>query len=336
MGSDPSAAPGASRAPVEQIRDELRRRDHFVITSHVRPDGDAIGSQLAMAYALRAMGKQVRVLDRDQAPPFLQPFPGVDTIEITDRVGDDAVGAVIVMECGDLSRTGLSGLEQHFIINIDHHPGNAGFGALNWFDKTAAACGEMVFDVIQALGVRLTVEMATHIYLAILTDTGSFHFSSISPRTFDISRQMLEAGVDPVWVARTVYDSNSLGRLKLFGAVLNAMQLEAEGRLAVLYIDDAMVQAAGGTYDDTEGLINFPLTVREIEAVAFFKQVTDAHQYRVSMRSKGDIDIGGVAKRFDGGGHKNAAGCTVQGPIETARGLIVPAMIEAIESGSRD
>src|SRR6185503_9425159 len=116
------------------------------------------------------------------------------------------------MECGDLARTGVAGLERGFVINIDHHVGNTMYGAVNWFDASAAACGEMVFDLVQALGVRLSPEIAVHIYVAILTDTGSFHYSSISPRTFDISRQCMEAGVDPVSVARSVYDSNSLGR----------------------------------------------------------------------------------------------------------------------------
>lgn len=321
----------ADRDTLARIRDEVMRRDRFVVTSHVRPDGDAIGSAMAMAYALRALGKQARVVNRDAAPPPLRPFPGVSAIEIADRVADaDSVDAVIVMECGDLARTGLTGLERHFIINIDHHPGNAMFGAINWFDGTAAACGEMVFDLVQALGVPLTREIATHIYLAILTDTGSFHFSSISPRTFDICRQTLEAGVDPVAVSRAVFDSNSLGRLKLFGAVLSSMQLDASGRLAILSLDDEMLRTAGATDDDSEGLINFPLTVREIQAVVFFKQA-ESNQYRVSLRSKGDIDIGRVAKHFQGGGHKNAAGCTVAGPLEAARGLIVPEVLAELD-----
>ena len=131
----------------------------------------------------------------------------------------------------------------------------------------------MVFDLVRALGVPLSLEIATHIYLAILTDTGSFHYSSISPRTFDICREALEAGVDPVLVARNVYDSNNMGRLKLFGAVLSAMQIDPTGRIAIVYLDHEMARAAGGTYEDTEGLINLPLTVKEIQAVVFFKQV---------------------------------------------------------------
>ena len=127
--------------------------------------------------------------------------------------------------------------------------------------------------LVGALGVPLSPEIATHIYVAILTDTGSFHYSGISPRTFDICRECLLAGVDPVLVARNVYDSNNMGRLKLFGAVLSAMQLDPTGRIAIVYLDHEMARAAGGTYEDTEGLINLPLTVKEIQAVVFFKQV---------------------------------------------------------------
>jgi phosphoesterase RecJ-like protein len=122
------------------------------------------------------------------------------------------------MECSSLDRTGVTGFDRSFVINIDHHQGNTGYGAVNWFDQGAAACAEMVFDVIVALGVPLGPAIATHLYVGILTDTGSFHYSAISPKTFDIARQLVEAGVDPTAVARTVFDSNTLGRLKLFGA----------------------------------------------------------------------------------------------------------------------
>ena len=274
-------------------------------------------------------GKDVTIVNRDAAPPPLMAFPGVPSIQIASEVSGD-FDAAVIMECGDLGRPGVAGLDRYFLINIDHHPGNDGYGALNWFDSSAAACGEMVFDLVCALGVPLSLEIATHIYLAILTDTGSFHYSSISPRTFDICRQMLEAGVDPVAVARRVYDSNNLGRLKLFGSVLSAMRIDPSGRIAIVYVDHEMARAAGGTYEDTEGLINLPLTVKEIQSVVFFKQ-TEGNEYRVSMRSKGDIDIGTVAKSFGGGGHKNAAGCSATGPIDGLQKLFVEKIEQAID-----
>ncbi len=285
---------------------------------------------MALAYALRGLGKEVRVVNKDPAPAPLMAFPGVPSIEIGDTV-EGPIDAVVVMECGDLARTGLRDLERFFIINIDHHPGNHGFGAINWFDATAAACGEMVFDLIARLGAPLSSEIAHHIYLAILTDTGSFHFSSITARTFDISRQTVDAGVDPARVARIVFDSNNLGRLKLFGAVLSSMALDPTGRLAVMYLDPQMTQAAGGTYDDTEGLINLPLTVKEIQAVIFFKE-SEAGEYRVSLRSKGTIDVGAVAKSLGGGGHKNASGCTVRGAYPGVRDQMIGLVTKAIDS----
>ena len=177
----------------------------------------------------------------------------------------------------------------------------------------------MVFDLVHALGVPLTLEIATHIYLAILTDTGSFHYSGISPRTFDICRAAARGRRrSGAASARNVYDSNNMGRLKLFGAVLARCRSTRSGRIAIVYLDHEMARAAGGTYDDTDGLINLPLTVKEIQAVVFFKQ-HEGDEYRVSMRSKGEIDIGAVAKEFGGGGHKNAAGCTVTGDIDALR-----------------
>lgn len=323
----------ATETTLAQVADAIRRRQRFVIVSHVRPDGDAVGSAMAMAFALERMGKQARVVSRDTPPPPLLTFPGVSGIEIVDRI-DDPGEAVIVMECGDLARTGIQGLDTGFVINIDHHPGNTMYGALNWFDISAAACGEMVFELIQELGVALSPEMATHVYVAILTDTGSFHYSSITPRTFDICRQCTEAGVDPQAVARSIFDSNNLGRLKLFGAVLSRMQLDASGRIAVVYVDRQLASDCGGTYEDTEGLINLPLTVKEIQAVVFFKE-NGPDDWRVSMRSKGEIDVNAVAREFGGGGHKNASGCSARGSLADLTALFRHKLTDAIARAGR-
>jgi len=317
-------------AELTEIVEAIRARQRFVISSHTRPDGDSIGSSLAMAFALRAMGKEADVVHSDPAPGPLMQFPGVRDIQVMPQVGNH-YDAAIVMECGDLGRTGVAGLDRFFLINIDHHPGNVGYGRLNWFNPDAAACGEMVFDLVKALGAPLTPEVAIHVYLAILTDTGSFHYANISPRTFEICKEALEAGVDPVAVARNVYDSNNMGRLKLFGAVLSAMQIDPSGRVAIVYLDHEMARAAGGTYEDTEGLINLPLTVKEILAIVFFKQI-EGDEYRVSMRSKGTIDIGGIAKEFGGGGHRNAAGCTVTGAIDALKKMFIEKIEAKIEA----
>jgi phosphoesterase RecJ-like protein len=331
MTSEHSGGTALHQDVVRQIRDEIAGRRRFLITSHARPDGDSIGSQLAMAFALDALGKDVRIVNADRAPDHYQDFPGMERIEIAPQVEPD-VDAVLVMECSDLSRTGVAGLDGQFIINIDHHIGNRLYGAVNWYDESAAACGEMVFDIIRTLGVPLTLEIATHIYLAILTDTGSFHHSHITPRTFDICRQTVEAGVEPAAMARRVFDSNSFGKLKLIGALLDAMELVDDGRLAVLYIDDDMLEACGCTHNDTEGLINLPLTAREIQAVVFFKAGPD-DTVRVSMRSKYDVDVRQVATGLGGGGHKNAAGFTVNGRLADIRPGIIDRIVGAIREG---
>ena len=325
-------AMAATDPEINDIVAAIRARGRFIISSHARPDGDSLGSQLAMAFALQELGKDVTVVNADPASPAFMAFPGVPAVKIAQAV-DPAWGdfdATIVMECSDYARTGVADLNRFFTINIDHHPGNTGYGQINWFDSSAAACAEMVFDVVQALGVQMSIEIATHIYIAILTDTGSFHFSNLSPRTFDICRQLLEAGVDPVRVARQVYDNATAGRLKLCGAVLSSMRVDPTDRIAVLYLDQAMADAAGAAYDDTDGVINQPLTVKEILAVVFFKQSQDG-PYRISLRSKGEVDIGAVAKAYGGGGHKNAAGCSASGPIDELRSVFVDKVTDAID-----
>jgi phosphoesterase RecJ-like protein len=273
-------------------------------------------------------------VNRDPAPGPLLVFPGVSKMEVADRI-DDPGDAVIVMECGDLSRTGVEGFERGFVINIDHHLGNTNYGALNWFDAGAAACGEMVFDLVKELGVPLSPEIATHVYLAIITDTGSFHYSSISPHTFDICRQCMEAGIDPSQMARAIFDSNNLGRLKLFGAVLSKMELDASGRVATVYVDQKLATECGGTYEDTEGIVNLPLTVKDIQAVTFFKEAAP-NDWRVSMRSKGEVDVNAIANEFGGGGHKNASGCSATGSLEELKLLFERKLIQQIEAaGSR-
>jgi bifunctional oligoribonuclease and PAP phosphatase NrnA len=313
---------------VGEIRDAILERQRFVITSHARPDGDAIGSQVALALALRQLGKSVTLVGRDPPPPQFQTFPGVADIAVTPTV-DGQYDAAIVLECGDLSRTGVAGLEKYFVINIDHHPGNAMYGALNWFDETAAACGELVFDVIESLGVTLTSEIATHIYVTILTDTGGFHYSHITPRTFEICRRCNEAGAKPEAIARAVYDSNSMGRLRLMGAVLNDLEIEAGGKVALADLNLTLLERTGATHEDADGLINIPLSVKDIQSVAFFKEVAP-NSYRISLRSKGLVDVNLVANTFGGGGHKNAAGFSLNGPYPEIRAKVLDALARAL------
>lgn len=316
--------------PPAELIERIRQGGRFVVASHQRPDGDAIGSAMAMALALGGLGKHATVVTDAIPPFFLQPFPHVDTIRITPEV-TEAFDAALIMECSELARTGVRGLDRSPVVNIDHHPGNTSYGLINWIDESAAACGEMAFTLIDALGAPLTKAIATHIYLAVLTDTGSFHFSHLTPRTYEIARRCVEAGADPQWIARTHYDSNTLARVRIFGAVMNDMVIVDEGRVALLSITRQVMDDLGGTSDDLEGLINFPLTVKDVEAVAFFKEVADA-EWRVSLRSKGSVDIGAIARQHGGGGHTNAAGCSAHGKIDDVQKLFSQMLTDAVRN----
>ncbi len=321
--------PTREPAALAEIVTRLRAARRVVVSSHERPDGDAIGSGMALVLALRAGGVDARMAMADVPPPALRPFPGVADLWVTPEV-TETFDAAVIMECSSLSRTGVTGLDRSPVVNIDHHPGNTGYGVVNWVDESAAACGELVFTLLEALDAPLTAAVATHVYLAILTDTGSFHFSHLTPRTFEIAARCVAAGAQPEWVARTHYDSNSMARVRLFGTVLSAMTVDPSGRIAILTITPAMAAAAGGSYDDTEGLINFPLSVAGVRAVAFLKETATPGEWRVSLRSKGATDIGQVAKVRGGGGHRNAAGCSARGSLDAVRAEFLDALGVAV------
>jgi len=315
---------------LRQISDELLGRSRFLITSHARPDGDSIGSQVALAAALRTLGKTVRLVNRDAPPPAYLAFPGVSAIEVAEAV-DGEFDAVVALECPDLARPGVAGLDRYFVLNIDHHGGNALYGAVNWFDESAAACGEMVADLVDVLDVPWTQEIGTALYLAILTDTGSFRHGHMTARTFEVCRRAVDAGADPVAIAQTVFDSSSVGKLKLIGALLDTMRIEAGGRLAVLELDDRLLAETGTTVYDTDGVINMPFMASSIEAVLLVRSEGE-RQVRVSLRSKGDVDVRAIAGAFGGGGHRNASGFTVDGDAGAIRDEAIARLTRALEA----
>jgi phosphoesterase RecJ-like protein len=269
------------------------------------------------------------VIDRDPVPVPYRAFPGVDTIEIARAVTGPA-DAVVVLECSEIERPGLDGLSRYFVVNIDHHLGNEMYGAVNWFDGSAAACAEMVADVIDALGVPWSQEIAAHLYLGIATDTGGFRHGPVSSRTFETCRRIAETGVDTAALSRRIFDSFGLGRVKLTGAMLGRMELVHGNRVALLAFDDALLAECGANADDTEGLVNLPLGADEVRAVALFKGQADG-SLRVSLRSKNDVDVRQVATRWGGGGHLNAAGCTLSGDVAAERAAIIAALGRVVD-----
>ena len=314
-------------ADLSRIRDTLLHGNSFLLTSHARPDGDSLGSQLALAGALRQLGKQVRIINSDPAPALYAFLPDASTIEIAASV-EDPFDAVVVLECATLSRPGVAGLEGRLLINIDHHAGNAMYGDINWHDTSACACAEMVFELIEALGARLTPAIATHVYVAILTDTGSFRHANITARTFEICRRVAETGIDAAGMAAQVYNNSSLGRVRLTGMLLDQMKLEHDQRIAVLAMNDAMLADADCDPDDLEGIVNLPLAARAVRAVVFFKETDEG--LRVSLRSKDVVDVRQVAVSFGGGGHPNASGFTVEHPTPETRAEIIARVATAI------
>ena len=319
------AAVAVPRALVEA----LHAPGPVLICGHARPDGDAIGSVMAMAAALRALGRPVRTVSGDPAPPSLLALPSMDTFEITSDV--DATGTtVVVMESGSLARTGIVGLDRgSAVLNIDHHLGNTSYGTVNWFDESAAACVEMVADAIDALGVTWTPEIATHLYLGLLTDTGGFRHSHIAARSFELARRCVLAGADPVYIGQVAYDSFSLGRVRLIGELLHGMRIDADGRVAVLTLTPDVHVRAGSTPDETEGLINLPFTAQDIRAVCLLRNDEDGVT-RVSLRSKGSIDVRAIAQRFGGGGHTNASGFTATASLAEVRETLLPLLRDAV------
>lgn len=321
-------------ASLHEVVDAIRSRQSFLLTSHARPDGDAIGSSVALALALEQLGKQATVVLRDPVPAPYRPFPAIEHIRIADRV-EAPFDAAIVLECSDLTRPGVAGLDRYTLINIDHHLGNTAYGTVNWFDERAAACAELVADLIDALGVPWTPAIASHLYLGITTDTGGLRYGSISARTYDTCRRIVEAGVDTPQLSRQIFESYSVGRVRLTGALLNAMTLHHDNRLAVMAFDDALLARCGATPDDTEGLVNMPLGAQDVMAVVMLKLQVDG-TWRISLRSKGAVDVRAVAMKWQGGGHRNASGCTMAGDQATVERLLIGAIadeLDAVDTG---
>jgi phosphoesterase RecJ-like protein len=208
------------------------------------------------------------------------------------------------------------------IINIDHHVSNAFFGDLNLIDPGASSAAEIIYDLIRALPAPFTREVAQNIYTGLLTDTGSFHYSNTSPKAFSVARACLLAGVDPWEVSQKVYDTQPLPRLRLLPRVLDTLELLEDGRVSSVVVTQQMLREAGATVGMTEDFINFPRSVQGVEVALLFREVT-SRKYRVSMRSRGAVDVALIAGQFQGGGHPAASGCTVEGSLSDVKNQIL-------------
>src|SRR5712664_109248 len=256
---------------LSQVVELIESKNCFGITSHVRPDGDSLGSSLGLYWLLRALEKDVEVIMRDGAPHAYRQLPGAEAIRVTPSV-DRPYDAVFVIECSDVTRPGLDELEKQFVVNIDHHSTTALFGKINWIDSTASAVGEMIYNLCKATGVRVTKEIAECVYTALITDTGSFHFSNTTERTFKVASELLRTGVKPAKAAEAVFASYPWSRIQLMGAVLSTARRDESGHVACMRQTLDMQRQAQASDEDADGFVNYPLTVGEVEAVALLKE----------------------------------------------------------------
>jgi phosphoesterase RecJ-like protein len=299
---------------LEQVLHHITERRHFLVTSHTRPDGDAIGSTLALALILRKMGKSAEIVFGDSVPVIYRPLPHAETIVHTSRV-NGSYDAAIILECDSVLRTRLQGLEEHFLINIDHHQTSKPFADVNWIDPSACAVAEMVFRLALAAGVKITPEIATCLYTAVLTDTGAFCYSPTSARTFELAKLLVEHGADPARIAQNVYFSSPTSKMRLLGAALS--NLHREGIVAWMSVTRQDMHRCGALEEDCEGLVNYALGIAGVEVAVFFRETND-QRVRISMRSKGAVNVAGIAEKFGGGGHECASGFSVPGGLRAA------------------
>ncbi|MFZ0301944.1 MAG: bifunctional oligoribonuclease/PAP phosphatase NrnA [Terracidiphilus sp.] len=311
--SQPLPWPGHDDA-VEEILRVINKGERFLVVSHARPDGDAIGSVLAFGELLRQLGKRADMVTADRVPPVYRRMPGVDALRIAEGV-EGPYDAAILLECAGIERARLEGLSQFLLINIDHHITARPYAQLNWIDFEAVSVGEMVYRIAKAADVKITPEMATCLYATVLTDTGGFCYGSLRGSTFALAQELVEAGADAREIAREIYFSTPLSKVRLMAAALN--RLKCEGEIAWLWITDDDIERAAASDEDTEGIVNAAIGIAGIEAAVFLRGVNDG-TVRLSLRSKGKVNVAAIAERLGGGGHENSAGCTLEGPLERA------------------
>lgn len=303
---------------LDKVLQAIRARHRFVVTSHARPDGDGIGSALACGQILRMMGKEADVVIYDGIPRIYQNLPFAErAIQAKNVPLNDAV---ILLECDSTKRAALEGLDHCFLINIDHHVSGRNFGHVNWIDPTVMATAELVYRLARLACVPIDREIATCLYTALMTDTGSFMFEGTNEHTFTVARELVLAGADPAQCARQIYFGHSTAKMRLLGAALS--HLHREGPLAWIWVTQEQMARYGAREEDCEGLVNYALSMGDVQVAIFFRELPDK-RYRVSLRSKGEVNVSTVAEHFGGGGHKCASGFSVDGPLAVAVAKVV-------------
>jgi len=313
---------------IRDILEVIDKNRTFLISSHVRPDGDSIGSQLALASFLKRCGKSSYIAARDSVPYMYEFLPASGMIRAgkkTERFFDVA----FILDCGDFSRTGdVIDIKKQarLVVNIDHHPSGSLFGNYNYVDPDASSVSEQVYNIITQSGRDLTKNEALCLYVGILTDTGRFQESNASARTHLVVSRLLDKGISSLEVAKKVYGSKRYGGVKLLASALDTLKLTKNGRVGYMVITLPMYGRTGSSEEDTEEIVNFARNVKGVEVGILFRQTPEGREYKVSLRSKGKADVNKVASVFSGGGHRNAAGCTVSGGFEAVKKRVLDAV----------
>lgn len=297
----------------------LRPGTHLVVTSHARPDGDAVGSMLAFAGILDQLGIHADLVLADPVPLVYSTLPGVQRIRVAPAIDPARYGGAVVLECDGLARTGLLGLDALPVFNLDHHLTGSAYGTLNWVDWSACAVAVLVYRLAQRLQVDVTPAMATCLYTAVFTDTGAFTYPGTASSSFLIASELIALGADADAVARDVLYSVSAAHIRLLGIALSRMQIRET--VAWSYVTQADLAALGATDEDSEGTVTYLISIAGVQAALFLRELpaepAASQRFRISLRSKSTLDVSTIAAACGGGGHRTAAGCVLSGDLHS-------------------
>lgn len=312
---------------IRTVKQAIKKFNKFLITSHINPEGDAIGSQVAMAYLLKKLGKEPAILDDSPVPNLLQFMKGTEHI-LKEIPKDFNYQAVIILDSPDLARIGRVTeyiKKDAVMINVDHHISNVNFGRFNWVEPEFSSAGEMVYDLFKAFKVKIGLDEAIVLYAAIMTDTGSFRYSNTSSKVHRIAAELIDIGVKPYEMHTKIYETSSIQDTNLLGESLQTMKLSDDGKIAWLWVTKEMLKKTKASLEGTEGIINFARSIGGVEVAVLFRETGTEDKVKVSFRSKGNVDVNKLAAVFGGGGHPTASGCTVFGKIEDVEKKVLAA-----------
>jgi phosphoesterase RecJ-like protein len=322
-----------TKTHINDIHNVIKRYDRFLITTHVRADGDGIGSEVALYHALRGMEKSVSIANDSPIPQiykFIVPGTGM---YIHPELSQDRAEVVFTLDCPTLDRLGkIQGIipEDAVIINIDHHISNERFGKINWVSEEMCATGEIILHLLKGGNIDITPDMATALYVAIVTDTGRFTHSNTTPEALRIAAFLIERGARHVEISKHVYNTNPYNLVKLNALALNTVNLHAGNRIATLWLTKKMLGKTGINPIDTQEFADIPISIDGVVVGVLLREMTEPNWIKVSLRSRNGFDVNNVAKKFGGGGHKYAAGCEIQGIITEVQRLILDELVKAL------